>query len=106
MERTSNLVTCHWLTPTRLMGDPYTFEAEVRPWTCLRDGCPRPLSMTELHDCASCARWEPRTFESARRDLIFETWGPGDMAPRHRTYDEARREAVAETWGVESPVIH
>jgi len=98
---TDNLVTCHWLTPTHLMADPYRFESEECPWTCLRDGYPRPLTGAELCRCAACARWEPRTYDSAARDLIFEAWGTGDMPMKPRSYDEARHDMVMEAWGVQ-----
>ena len=101
MERTDNAITCHWLTPTRLMSDPSRFEAGIRPWSCLRDGYPRPLDLSELHQCATCARREARTFDAVKRDLVFEAWGTGDFVPRHRTLDDVRRDLVLEAWGVE-----
>lgn len=100
MDRTDEIATCHWLTPTRLMPHPYGYESHERPWTCLRDGYPRPLDMSEFHQCAACARWEPRTFDDERRDLVFEAWG-GVSVPEHRSFDEARRDLVLEAWGVE-----
>jgi hypothetical protein len=90
---------CQWCTPTRLMTKPYWFEAGTRPWSCLRDGAPRPLSMSELRQCATCPRWQPRTFDAAKRDLIFEAWG-GAPAPVHRAFDNVRRDLVFEAWGV------
>ena len=102
MERTDHPVTCHWLTPTRIMPSPYWFEAGVRPWSCLRDGCPRPLDGNELHQCATCARWEPRTFDSVKRDLVFEAWGVGDAVQVSTTFDDVRRKLVLEAWGVGS----
>jgi hypothetical protein len=91
--------TCHWRTATRLMPKPYWFEAGIRPWSCLRDGEPRPLSMSELRQCATCPHWQPRTFEASKRDLIFEVWG-GVPVKEHRTFDDVRRELVFEAWGV------
>ena len=96
-----NVVTCEWLTPTRLMPYPYGFDADVKPWSCIRDGCPRPLTMSELRECATCSRWEQRTFEASKRDLLFEAWGVGIPVPDHRTFDDARRALVLEAWGVE-----
>jgi hypothetical protein len=99
MTRPANDVACHWLTPTRLMPQPYWLDAGVHPWSCLRDGCPRPLSLDELRRCATCPRWEPRTFDAARRDLVFEAWG-GVPVPERRTFDDAKRDLVCEAWGV------
>ena len=100
MERPESPVTCHWLTPTRVMPSPYWFEAGVRPWSCLRDSCPRPLDANELHRCATCARWEPRTFDSVKRDLVFEAWGVGDAVQVSTTFDDVRRKLMWEAWGV------
>jgi hypothetical protein len=100
MANPDNAVTCHWLTPTRIMPHPYGFEAGVRPWSCLRDGCPRPLDMSELRQCATCPRWEPRTFDATKRDLVFETWGVGIPIPERKTFDDVRRDLVLEAWGV------
>jgi hypothetical protein len=102
MDNLSDVVTCHWLTPTRIMPHPYGLEAAVKPWSCLRDGYPRPLDMVELGQCASCARWEPRSFEAVKRDLVFEVWGTGNQMERPRTFDDAKRDLVLEAWGVES----
>src|SRR5262249_427369 len=100
MANPENVVTCHWLTPTRLMPRPYWVEAGAKPWTCLRDGYPRPLNMRELDDCAACPRREGRGFDAAKRDMVFETWGVGAPFPEHRTFDEVRRDIVMETWGI------
>jgi hypothetical protein len=100
MEKVNELVTCHWLSPTRIMPHPVWFEASARPWACMRDGYPRPLTECELAACAKCPRWEPRTFDSAKRDLVFETWGVGaDGCPR-ATYDDARRGHLLDAWGM------
>ena len=101
METTNNAVTCHWLSPTRIMPEPYRIEALTRPWACIRDGYPRPLDSHELCDCASCVRREPRTFEAAKRDLILEAWGGADAVRHEPSYDEARRIEVLQAWGVE-----
>jgi hypothetical protein len=103
MDNASDLVTCDWLTPTRIMPNPYCFEAGLKPWSCLRDGYPRPLDVGELRQCAACPRWEPRTFDAVKRDLVFEVWGTGDQVPsKPRSFDEVKRDLVLEAWGVES----
>jgi hypothetical protein len=98
MERHGESVTCHWLTPTWLMPHPYRLEAAVHPWSCIRESCPRPV---DVSGCAMCQHWKPRTFESAARDLVFETWGTGKLVQKPRTFEEARRHFMLETWGVE-----
>ena len=80
-------VICHWLTPTRIMPHPYSFEADEKPWTCLRDGAPRALTCGEVERCANCPRWETRTLSHLQRDLAFETW-------------DARCDMAWETFGV------
>jgi len=55
--------------------------------------------MSELRECATCPRWQPRTFEASKRDLLFEAWG-GVPVKEHRTFDDVRRDLVFETWGV------
>ncbi len=101
MAVTHNAVTCHWLTPTRIMPHPFSYEAGGKPWTCLRDGRPHPLTCTELDRCAECARWEARTLDDVQRDIAYETWGVGIPMPVERTFDDARRELAWETFGVE-----
>jgi hypothetical protein len=100
MTGSANPVSCHWLMPTRILPHPYSFEARVRNWSCLRDGSPRPLDSTELCQCATCPRWEPRTFDATKRDIVFETWGVGIPVPEHRAFDDVRRDLVREAWGV------
>ena len=100
MTRPDDAVACHWLTSTRILPHPYSFEASVRPCSCLRDGSPRPLDGGELRQCATCPRWEPRTFDSTRRDLVFETWGVGIPIPERRAFDDVKRDLVSEAWGV------
>jgi hypothetical protein len=97
---TEHVATCHWLTPTRFMPQPLCFMAGARPWSCLRDGYARPLSMSEFRQCASCARWELRTFDDVKRDLVFEAWGVGDEVTNHSTFDDVRRGLVMEAWGI------
>jgi hypothetical protein len=100
MTGSANPVSCHWLTPTRILPHPYSFEANVRNWSCLRDGSPRPLDSSELCQCATCPRWEPRSFDATKRDIVFETWGVGIPVPEHRAFDDVRRDLVLEAWGV------
>jgi hypothetical protein len=100
MHGNHDAVTCHWLTPTRVMPHPYALDAENKPWTCLRDGVPRALTRDEVERCAGCPRWEARTIDDVRRDLAFETWGVGITIPERRTFDDARREMAWETFGV------
>ena len=96
--QTTPPVPCHWLTPTRIMPTRSSFEAT--PWSCLRDGIARPLAEGELRACATCLRLEPRTLDSTKRDVVFETWGVGIPLPERRTFDEARRDLAWQTWGV------
>ena len=46
MTQCENAVTCHWLTPTRILPHPLCFEAGTRPWSCLRDARPRAVLTT------------------------------------------------------------
>jgi hypothetical protein len=94
-------VTCHWLTPTRIMPHPFSFDAGSKPWTCLRDGRPRALTCDELDRCPNCPRWEQRTLDDAGRDIAYETWGVGMNVPEGRTFEDARREIAWETFGLE-----
>jgi hypothetical protein len=101
MESHNEFVTCHWLTPTRILPHPFSYEADEKPWTCLRDGRPRALGACELEHCPHCARWEARTLDDAERDVAYETWGVGIDIPKERTFEDARREIVFETFGLE-----
>jgi hypothetical protein len=49
---------CRWAVPTIFLPAPYWWEAEDRPWACVRDGTPRVMETTE--ECADCPFWEPR----------------------------------------------
>lgn len=100
MNRTDDAVNCHWLTPTRLMPHPYWLNAGLKPWSCMHDRRPRPLDASALSQCATCTRWEQRTFDSTKRDMVFEAWGVGIPVPEHRTFDEVRSDLVLEAWGV------
>jgi hypothetical protein len=101
MSSTDRDVTCHWLTPTRGLPHPYSFEASVKPWSCLRDGSPRPLDDSRSCQCATCPHWEPRSFDATKRDLVFEAWGVGIPVPEHRAFDDVKRDLVSEAWGAE-----
>jgi hypothetical protein len=93
------MVTCHWLMPTRILPHSFSLEADAKPWTCLRDGVPRALCDDELRKCATCPRWEARTFDDAKRDVAYETWGVGIDVPEP-TFEDARRELAWNTFGV------
>ncbi len=93
------MVSCHWLTPTRIMPHPFSCEAADKPWTCLRDKAPHALCSEELARCARCPRWERRTLDDTKRDIAYETWGVGIELPE-RTFEDARRDVAWETFGV------
>ena len=101
MDRIELTPTCDWLTPTRVMPHPYCFEADTHPWTCIRGASPRPLDLCQLRQCATCPRWEPRTFDAAVRDLVFEAWGVGMRVPEPAGFEEAKRDMVLDAWAVE-----
>jgi len=98
---TDHVVTCHWLTPTRIMPHPFSYEAQHKPWACLRDGRPHALTCDELDRCPACPRWEQRTLDDVGRDIAYETWGVGVDIPGDRTIDDRRRDLVFETFGLE-----
>lgn len=50
--------TCRWASPTISMPAPYWWDAEGRPWTCVRSATPRLLETTQ--DCVVCGQWAPR----------------------------------------------
>ncbi len=102
MNGNNDAVTCHWLTPTRIMPHPYAIDADDKPWTCLRDGVPRALTDAELHTCANCPRWETRTLDDTERDIAFETWGVGIPIPDTRAFEDARRDLAWDTFGVKA----
>jgi hypothetical protein len=52
-QRASN---CLWAKPTIFLSAPFWFDAEARPWTCLRDGVPHALITTDR--CTECPRWQ------------------------------------------------
>ena len=93
------MVTCHWLTPTRILPQPFSLDAGARPWACLRDGAPYPMCEAEIESCATCPRWEARSLDDTKRDIAYETWGVGIELPE-RTFDDARREVAWNTFGV------
>ena len=96
----NHAVTCHWLTPTRIMPHPFSFDADSKPWACLRDGRPHALTSAELAQCPNCPRWEQRTLDDVGRDIAYETWGVGIEIPESRTIEDARRDIVWETFGL------
>jgi len=49
---------CRWAVPTLFLPAPYCWDAESRPWACIRTGTPRLLETTEV--CASCPYWKLR----------------------------------------------
>jgi hypothetical protein len=49
---------CRWTKPTLLLPFPFWLDSESSPWSCLRDGPPRPLETTAV--CRTCPRWETR----------------------------------------------
>ena len=100
MTGNTNAVTCHWLTPTRILPHPFSYDADVKPWTCMRDGLPHALSACELERCPTCPRWEQRTLDDVGRDIAYETWGVGMTVPDGRTFEDHRRELAWETFGV------
>lgn len=63
MSANLNAATCRWATPTLFLPAPFWFEAEMRPWTCVRDASPHVLDTTEV--CAACARWGSRATPAA-----------------------------------------
>jgi hypothetical protein len=54
--RTRRASNCLWATPTIFLPTPLWFDAETRPWTCLRDVDPRTMQTTDR--CAECPRWQ------------------------------------------------
>jgi len=50
---------CRWGVPTLFLQAPYWWEAEDRPWACVRGTRPRTLEATE--PCANCPCWESKT---------------------------------------------
>jgi hypothetical protein len=49
---------CRWAGQTMLLADPFWMSPSEFPWSCYRDGEPRPIDDTR--ECHVCARWEPR----------------------------------------------
>jgi len=54
--KTQRASNCLWAVPTVWLSTPFWCDAETRPWTCVRDGDPRPLSTTVR--CVECPRWQ------------------------------------------------
>ena len=95
-----DVVTCHWLTPTRILPHPYSYAAEARPWTCMREGLPHALDACDLESCPECPFWVQRTLDDVQRDIAYETWGVGMEIPPVHTIEDTRRELAWETFGV------
>jgi hypothetical protein len=93
------MVTCHWLTPTRILPHPFSFEAGAKPWTCLCREPPHALDCLELEACATCPLWLARSLDDVKRDVAYETWGVGINVPEG-TIGDARRELAWNTFGV------
>lgn len=55
----NNTCQCKWATPTMWLNWPLWLDADSKPWTCFRDGRPRPMSNAE--PCQKCGAWELRT---------------------------------------------
>jgi 2,3-bisphosphoglycerate-dependent phosphoglycerate mutase len=66
--------TCRWAVPTLFVPVPFWWEAEDRPWTCVR-GAPRTLETTEV--CADCPYWEPRTCQQRQQRMKAARPVPG-----------------------------
>jgi hypothetical protein len=49
--------TCRWAVPTIFLPAPFWWQAEDRPWACVRGETPRLLETTEA--CAECPHWDP-----------------------------------------------
>jgi SAM-dependent methyltransferase len=49
---------CRWAMPTLFLPRPYWWDAEAKPWACVREAVPRILETTEV--CADCPYWEAR----------------------------------------------
>lgn len=63
MQDKQSAASCRWATPTLFVAAPVWYVAEEYPWTCLRDGVPRPLATTEA--CEECPRWEQEPTRAA-----------------------------------------
>jgi len=94
--------TCRWGMPTLFLPAPYWWDAEDRPWACVRDGTPRVLETTEA--CADCPYWEPRergestapvTMVAALREALDDT---------HRARATYRK--VIDTFGPVQPFVN
>jgi hypothetical protein len=53
---THHASTCRWAVPTLFLQAPFWWEAEDRPWSCIRGTTPRVLATTEV--CADCPYWK------------------------------------------------
>jgi hypothetical protein len=57
---------------------PLWFEAEMSPWTCMRDTTPRVLDTTDR--CTNCPRWEGRFVHADRRSATPSGWFEAGLA--------------------------
>lgn len=64
MPDTHTIQGCRWAEPTLFLANPLWMAAETYPWSCRRDGLPKPVDDTG--DCRTCGRWESRSPD--RRD--------------------------------------
>jgi hypothetical protein len=63
---------CRWAEPTVFLANPLWTAAEDYPWSCRRDGAPRPVEDTLA--CRTCPRWESRTPTIRRISDVSEGW--------------------------------
>lgn len=94
--------TCRWAVPTLFLPAPFWWEADDRPWSCIRGAAPRVLETTEV--CATCPYWEPigRDQVTADMQMILALREALEDAYRARaTY----RKAI-EAFGPIRPFVH
>ncbi|MGE3888977.1 MAG: hypothetical protein AB7H81_21310 [Vicinamibacterales bacterium] len=91
---------CRWAVPTLFLPAPYCWEAEDRPWACIRTGSPRVLETTEV--CRSCPHWKlgrGRAYaDAATIDSVSEA-----LEDAYRARASCRK--VIEAFGRVSPFI-
>lgn len=63
---------CRWAEPTLFLANPLWMAAEEYPWSCRRDGLPKPVDDTDA--CQKCGRWETRNAPDRRNSGISEGW--------------------------------
>jgi hypothetical protein len=92
---------CRWGVPTLFLQAPYWWEAEDRPWACVRSTAPRTLEATE--PCATCPYWEPRAGGPAGADARTIEALRETLANQDRT--RAICEKVIEAFGPVRPFV-